>query len=35
MHCIKVVEDVPKVSVTEMYPNAFKFLQYITYDDMM
>ena len=32
-HCVKVVEDIPILSVTEMYPKASSFYQYITYDD--
>ena len=34
-HCVKVVEDIPKLSATEMQPRVSSFQRYITYDDMM
>ena len=33
--CVKVVEDIPKLSTTEMQPRFSSFQRYITYDDMM
>ena len=34
-YCVKVVEDIPKLSATEMQPKVSSFQQYITNDDMM
>ena len=33
--CVKVVEDIPKLSTTEMQRRVSSFQRYITYDDMM
>ena len=34
-HCIKVVEDISKLSATEMQSKVSSFQQYITCDDIM
>ena len=34
-HCVKVIEDIPKLSATEMQSKASSFQRYITYDDTM
>ena len=32
-HCVKVVDDIPKLSATEMLSKASSFYRYIIYDD--
>jgi len=34
-HCIKVVEDIHKLSATEMYPKGARFQRYVTYNDIL
>ena len=34
-HCVKVVEDIPKLSTTEMQPRVSSFQRYIIYDYIM